>query len=404
VQNQNGESSSEEKDRIEREWTFDRLLALRRAIFENFINKPAYRAYLVKIRLENKQLMSSSNMSSNMGIYGYLSWRLSSIKDYYFATGPTSTTPATPTTTLAAIEQQQTPVEEHDKIDDEVIGLINDTLENDNLFKRDSLLAVLEFKLKNASLLFSISSAKNPNTTTELIKFKFENSLLTFEALPRHDSFQIECNLGSFFIYDCLSKTTSIFPALVYPKSSQLTIDNRSVFKLSYEHKPVNKLLKTNSNLTIKSCGLDIVYHRDIVERLVDALGSISDRFKSANMARLESNESVIKSQVYSKSTQQNSLGSSRVHNINFDFEITAPKIILPHNYYSKNPYVFIFDFGRLTFLNRSLQKQKSAVAVEAKNKRRNSDSNLTTVNLIHEPLVSENRRVENNEAKYGMS
>lgn len=350
----------QEKERIEREWTYNRLLALRRTIFENFINKPAYKDHLIKLKLENEQLMSNQS-SSYLNVYGYLSWRLGNVKDYYFKKTPT--------------EQQQQPPEqlepEHNKIDDEVIGLINDTLENDTLFKRDSLLAVLEFKLENASVL--LSSPK-----TDLIKFKFENSLLTFEALPRHDSFQIEINLGSFFLYDCYSSSSSLFSALVYPKPIQnndktttTSSPKPSVFNLIYEHKPLNKLLKTSSNLIIKSCGLDIVYCKDVLEKMIDYLKEVSEYSKQANSVKFDFNGS----RKSLTSIAQPAFESS-VHNINFDFEITAPKIILPQNYYSKNPYVFIFDFGQLTFLNRNLAKQKD-MATDSKSKRRNSDSNL---------------------------
>lgn len=67
-----------EKARIEREWNFKQLVALRRAIFEKFIIKPEYKAYLDKIHSQ-----PTTNGSNSTGVYGYLSWRLTSLKDYY---------------------------------------------------------------------------------------------------------------------------------------------------------------------------------------------------------------------------------------------------------------------------------------------------------------------------------
>lgn len=67
---------SENVKRIEKEWPFKRLVTLNRAIFEKFVNTPGYRIYLVKMRGQNQQKIKHLN-------YGYLSWPLNIIKDYY---------------------------------------------------------------------------------------------------------------------------------------------------------------------------------------------------------------------------------------------------------------------------------------------------------------------------------
>lgn len=260
------------------------------------------------------------------------------------------------------------------RIDDEVIGLINDTIENDTLFKRDSLLAVLEFKLQNASIVFSST------TDNELIKIKLENSLLTLEALPRHDSFLVEVNLGSFFLFDQTSHSKgTIFPTLVAPSSS-----SNDTFSLVYEHKPLNKQLKTNSSLTVKSCGLDIVYSQEVVAALFDFSRTCGEYWQNACDVRFSLNELdyVHTGMGSSSSTSMVTLAppvKSFMHTIDFDLEIYAPKLIIPHNYLSKSPYVFIFDFGRLTFVNRRQDKVQQDKTIAADQRRPSDYTSLNT-------------------------
>jgi hypothetical protein len=73
-----------EKLRIESEWTFKRLLTIRRVIFDKFVNTPAYKNYLLKL----KNQIELPNSTTSTGIYGYFSWSLNSIRDYYYGSMP----------------------------------------------------------------------------------------------------------------------------------------------------------------------------------------------------------------------------------------------------------------------------------------------------------------------------
>lgn len=361
----------QEIERIESAWSLERLLALRRAIFEHFINKPAYRSHLIKLKLEYKNNLATnknknnSKASSYLNAYGYLPWPLASFKDYYFK--QQTETVADEAQNDSNNEQQQP-----NTIDDEVMALINDTLENDTLFKRDSLFANIELKLPKASILLLVSSSSaSESHRSPLVELKLEDSLLQIDAMPRHESFLVECNLGSFFVYDRSRITQSVFPALVYPKSSVVTSGSISttatttsdgppfsVFNLTYEHKPLNRLFRTTSNLKIKSCGLDVVFNRQIVERILRAGEELTRVVKRCTRdVKFElnnnNNEETAIATTMTAAGRPNTINST-LHDINFVFEITGPKVILPHEYYSTNPYVFVFDFGQLTLINRN--------------------------------------------------
>ena len=250
-------------------------------------------------------------------------------------------------------QQQQTSAselisteEKHNKIDDEVIGLINDSLENDTLFRRDSLLAILEFNLKNGSINL------NTNSGRDIVKFKFEQSAFTLEALPRYSSFLFELNLNSFYLIDCCQANTN-FPNLIYPKAVCIDISSEkffsatdpsasSVFKLVYEHKPLVYNTVTNviltpikqlrSALTVKSSGLDIVFNQVTYEKVISCLQRVSrlssevtcTKFKT--MAKLQLQQQ----QPISHVTNQRSSTAniSVLHSMHFDFEISAPKFM----------------------------------------------------------------------------
>ena len=230
-------------------------------------------------------------------------------------------------------------IEEHDQVDEEVLALINDSAENDSLLRRDSLLASLEFKLNTASIRLG-----------DIAELKFEKSIVLFEALPRHDSVYFQLNLGSFYLYDCyaLEQNTNQghFSTIIRPLRKQLDQDE-FVFQILYEHNPFPSLNRNYSdNLTIKSCGLDIVYNLVFFEKLKLFLNSASAYYETTSVV----------AKIAKKSTNNlkpNKIYSSPISKIKFDFEITAPRVVFPQDFQNENSLVVIFDFGRLAFLNR---------------------------------------------------
>jgi hypothetical protein len=194
-------SNNEEKSRIEKEWDLNRLSTIRRLIFERFTNTDKYKSYLNGLKESNE----STAASNNLGVYGYFAWRISSIKDYYFGSVGKE---------IKKIEESNQKSENKtNNINDEVMYLINDSIESDSLLRRDSVLAYLDFKVKD----LKITICSNPKE--EIVEVKLVDSHFKLEALPRYQSFLFEMNLGSFYILD--NSINSNFPVIIYPKSDK---------------------------------------------------------------------------------------------------------------------------------------------------------------------------------------
>ena len=91
---------------------------------------------------------------------------------------------------MQEISNEKDKNDDYNQIDDEILALISDSIENDSLLRRDSLLACFTFNLESASI-------KLNSDLQDLVEFQFERSILGFEALPRHDSFNFNLKLGS---------------------------------------------------------------------------------------------------------------------------------------------------------------------------------------------------------------
>lgn len=167
----------------------------------------------------------------------------------------------------------------------------------------------------------------------------------------------------------------SLFPRIIYPKNSSQELTNFHVFELIYEHNPVQST-KTNAkhsgNLIVRSCGLDIIYNLEVFENIKRFFQTSGKAYARAHKALIRRTKKRTETEIKLNSSYHNSV----IHKINFNFEITAPKVIFPQDFYSKNPLVVIFDFGRLALVNRnnnlnltlakSLSKQPSVNESEA--------------------------------------
>jgi vacuolar protein sorting-associated protein 13D len=246
-------------------------------------------------------------------------------------------------------------------VDDEVMGLINDSIENDSLLRRDSVLAYLEFKV-DTSIMSLYSS--HTDTKTEIVKFKFEQSNFKLEALPRYDSFLFQMNLGSFYLIDSTVDSQCFHSILIYPKNdlNKRQLESNGVVFLAYEYNPLVNFQKTlgpkyKSNLTIKSCGLDIILNVNVIENLKSFFMHTNQYFENANSVLFNKLKTT-----KSKTIEQPIYAIKKINpilNTNFNFEITSPKLIIPQNFKSKNPYVIILDFGRLILENMRLKKDE---------------------------------------------
>ena len=279
-----------EKNRIESEWEYDCILIIRRAIFEKFVLSEQF--------FNNKRLQSVTVTNS---LFNYLNF-------YGIFSKNSKSDP---------------------KLEEEVMSLINDTIENDTLLRRDYLLAVLEFKLDKWVI-----------HVDQIAELKLEQTELMVEALPRFDSFLFEMNLSSFYLNDLFNKNQTFFPNLIYPQNAK---GLGQVFSLSYEHNPVNS---KNSHLVIKSCGFDCIFNKDFYFELINFSQNCSLLFQNTGKVWLKKN---------SEPSKSFSLKTSPMHKMTFNFEIIAPKILIPKDYDNQDSSCLILDFGKLTFKNKDL-------------------------------------------------
>jgi vacuolar protein sorting-associated protein 13D len=259
-----------------------------------------------------------------------------------------------------SVQSIELDVQPKNKVDDEVMGLINDSIENDSLLRRDSVLAFLEFKVDTLIMSLFHTSSAAANHQIEIAKFKFDQSNFKLEALPRYESFLFQMSLGSFYLIDNVAESTSFNSILIYPKDSDKNSQKSEVFSLVYEYQPLINLqkptgLKYKANLSIKSCGLDIILNLSVIENLNKFFSNSSRHFQESNSVLFNTGKALKRAKkyqpVYSSSKAQ-------ILSTNFNFEITSPKLIMPQNFKSKNPYVIILDFGRLIFENMNMLRE----------------------------------------------
>ena len=350
----------DEKKRIENEWNFKRLRLIRRTIFENFIKSSQYQEHLSRLKILSDDLKtttsnSAANNEANKGVYNYFSWRLSNLWNYNSNSNETKKK-----------EEDEDEEKGNEQIDNEVRELINDSIEDESLLRRDTILINLEFNLKLANIMLIFSNK-------EFLEFKLDNSKFLFEARPRHESYLFELNLDSAYLinkYDLKSK----FINLIYPKTNQ-----QQCFKIKYEHRPLNQIHqnKIKSNLLIKSTSLNIIFDKDYIFRLDCFLNDFNRIYKEIVSSRfIENTNQIALSEILngdddddSNNTflqQMNKINdkvqvnkllnyNKYINNILFDIEFCAPNVLFPRNIYDEKTFIIILDFGKLTFLNKQL-------------------------------------------------
>ncbi len=199
------------------------------------------------------------------------------------------------------------------------------------------------------------------------------------DAMPRHDSFLFTLKLGSFYLNDCTATTSSkknFFPRIVYPKSTNSPdLVNIYVFELAYEHNPLSSNVKSkhSANLIVKSCGLDVIYNLEVVERIKRFFQRSLKHYMAASRILIKKTKKRTETEVKLNSSYHNSI----IHKINFNFEITAPKVIFPQDFSVKNPLVVIFDFGRLALVNRTNSLDLNLAGKSANIKKSKTDASM---------------------------
>lgn len=119
-------------------------------------------------------------------------------------------------------------------------------------------------------------------------------------------------------------------------------------------------------------------FKKKVFENIKNFFQRSSKHYRSAWRVLIRRPKRRTETEIKLNSSYHNSI----VHKIDFNFEITAPKVIFPQDFYKKNPLVVIFDFGRLALVNRNnnlnvslIERTKSSS--EAAFKKSQTDANF---------------------------
>lgn len=171
--------------------------------------------------------------------------------------------------------------ESYEKIEDDILTALKETIENDTFSKRDAMFANFTFSLSNGSIQITSEEINREKVSLEL---DFQNLISFVEIKPKLYSYCVGISLGSVNLNDLRTDSTE-FPSLIKPqiqenhkslyknfiglftKKSIMTEEDEPWFQLQYEKNPAEH--KSDYRLTIKSKSLDVVYNEKMFKWLV---------------------------------------------------------------------------------------------------------------------------------------
>ena len=151
---------------------------------------------------------------------------------------------------------------------------------------------------------------------------------------------------------------------------------------------------KYNSNLSIKSCGLDVILNTSLLEKFKKFSNNATILLNDSKsvLFKLKKNKDNTTSNINKKKNKK--FLSNFFIKTNFNFDITSPKLIIPQDLSSKNSYVIIFDFGRLILKNNQTKPDQNEV--ESKAIIQKFDKNME--NFVHLFEMSQTEDTDNDE------
>lgn len=170
--------------------------------------------------------------------------------------------------------------ESYEKIEDDILTALKETIENDTFSKRDAMFANFTFALSKGSICLSSKEENSKNVSLEL---DFQNLISFAEIKPKFSSYCVGISLGSVSLNDMRIDSTE-FPYLITPqiqenhkslyknfiglftKKTIMTDEEEPWFQLQYEKNPAEH--KSDYRLTIKSKSLDVVYNEKMFQWL----------------------------------------------------------------------------------------------------------------------------------------
>lgn len=162
--------------------------------------------------------------------------------------------------------------EYYEKIEDDILNAIKETIENDRFPNRDAIFANFSFSLSDGRL--SLTSGYDTKDMVAL-EMEFQNLKSFIEIKPKFSSYCIGISLGLVCFKDKLTELTE-FPYIIKPQThdnqnsfdsnlmglftkNDITDGKEPWFQLQYEKNPPEH--KSDFRLTINSKSLDVVYN-----------------------------------------------------------------------------------------------------------------------------------------------
>ena len=269
--------------------------------------------------------------------------------------------------------------ESYEKIEDDILTALKETIENDTFSKRDAMFANFTFSLSNGSIQLTSEEANREKISLEI---DFQNLISFVEIKPKFYSYCVGISLGSVNLNDLRTDSTE-FPSLIKPqiqenhkslyknfiglftKKSIMNEEEEPWFQLQYEKNPAEH--KSDYRLTIKSKSLDVVYNEKMFKWLVTFFNQPINEMKTKSNIINEKN--VQQPSLKFFKNWKNVLIGQKVNKYNhiwflcinelffyhqdyrkkwsFEIDISAPRIICVDNFRDKNSVVLLIDFGR---------------------------------------------------------
>lgn len=171
--------------------------------------------------------------------------------------------------------------ENYEKIEDDILDAIKESIENDTFSNRDAIFANFSFALSNGKISLTSGHIPNDKVTVEM---EFENLITFIEIKPKLSSYCIGISLGSVCLIDKLMEFTE-FPYLIRPQTQEnqkslytnfielftkkdIVAGKEPWFQLQYEKNPSEH--QSDYRLTINSKSLDVVYNECTFKWLVN--------------------------------------------------------------------------------------------------------------------------------------
>ncbi|XP_033641822.1 vacuolar protein sorting-associated protein 13D-like isoform X2 [Asterias rubens] len=375
-------------DEMEKDLEFDELRLLRELTFRQLEKRISAGEVIFK---KPEQDPSQQEGLMQRWVWGWGGWYSGGTAGTDQSDGTASTGTGTATRSVSP-----PPIDEQ-----ELMDVIGDPMADSTLLKRDQVFALLNFNLKGGSFKLCSSSNSPTHITPSpsppkrpadngaaIIELEFAGVKMSLESRLRTSSMLFKAKLGSLYVRDVMTKG-SLFPVLVSPQQKrddlsstqsrqhfgilsktsvsymaqsaayQRQSSEETIFEMSYESNPPNA--NADCRLEIITRPLDMVYNPSAMQRISDFFNSPAAKSKGlasrpselqlTRLARLRYEE--LKNQTkqelrHTLDTLLEGEQQSQVSRWDIHLDISAPQIIIPDSFHSKDATLVVLDFGHL--------------------------------------------------------